>query len=221
MVALRCSSILPVRTIKHSFPNRSPLKYSMEQMSKANIFGIVFCHAKGCVVKNCRLMDSMNEYANNGCPAVSFLQSRDCSIINCFSKNVTFVKSVYSDFVTVSGNYCENSVGTCIESICGKGGQFDNNYVKGIYWDVSCVGVNSMECKIENNVIYSASNNTSCLTLGHRGYNYFSASGTVVDGNTLSSDGVRAILVQNGSGMQICNNTLSCAPTEDFRINAR
>lgn len=195
--------------------NRSPLKYSSEHIAKTNIFGIIFSRSKNCSVDNCRFIDYMDNFTNNGCPAVSFLQSRNCSIVDCISRQVTFVKSVYSRDVTVARNHCENSVGTSIEFICGDGGVLEKNYVKGVYWDVSCVGVNSTNCLIRNNTIYSSSENVSCLTLGHRGYEGFSASGTVVSGNILCSGGVRSVLIQNGAEINIDNNSLSCVLTKD------
>lgn len=195
--------------------NRNPLTHSSEQIAKTNLFGIIFSRGKDCVVDNCRFLDSMNHSANNGCPAVSFLQSRNCSIVDCVSKHVTLVKSVYSRDVTVARNLCEDSIGTSIEFVCGDGGVLDSNYVNGVYWDVSCVGVNTTNCLIRNNTIYSSSDNVSCLTLGHRGYEGFSASGTVVSGNNLHSEGVRSILIQNGSDIYIENNSLSCSLTED------
>jgi|GEM_PF-4392285 len=195
--------------------NRSPQKYSSEQIAKTNLFGIIFSRSKNCTVENCRFLDSMNESANNGCPAVSFLQSRNCSIVDCVSKQVTLVKSIYSIDVTVARNLCEDSIGTSIEFVCGDGGVLESNFVKGVYWDVSCVGVNTTNCLIRNNTIYSSSDNVSCLTLGHRGYEGFSASGTVVGGNNLHSEGVRSIFIQNGADIHIENNSISCVLSED------
>ena len=195
--------------------NRSPVKYSKESLSKANLYGIIFSRCKDCTVKNCRFIDSMNEYANNGCPAISFVQSRDCCVYDCFSEHVTFLKSVYSNSMTVSGNYCEYSVGTCIESVGGNGGVFENNCVKEVYWNVSCVGINTTNCLVRNNYICSSANNTSCLTLGHRGYESFSASGSRVYDNTFLSKGVRTILIQNGSNLRIKGNVLTCVLTND------
>lgn len=195
--------------------NRNPLIYSKDQLSENNIFGIVFSHCRECSIDNCCFLDCMNENSNNGCPAVAIFQSRDCNITDCYSEHVTFIKSVYSNSVTVSGNHCENSVGTCIELTCGDVSLIEKNYVNGVYWDVSCVGINSTNSVIRNNIIHSANNNTSCLTLGHRGYDHFSASGAVVMGNKLFADGVRSVLIQNGSDIKISNNILTCVLSED------
>lgn len=197
--------------------NRSPIMYSKEQMTEANLFGIIFSQCKNCSVDNCRLVDSMDEVINNGCSAVVFFQSKDCRLSGCYSEHITLVKSIYSNHVTVSNNHSESSVATCIEFICGDRGVISNNYINEVYWDVSCVGVNTTNCIVKDNIVKASPQNISCLTLGHRGYDYLSASGTVVYDNTFQSGGVRSIIIQNGSNIQIKNNQLSCVLYEDSK----
>ncbi len=91
-----------------------------------------------------------------------------------------------------------------------KGCTLKNNFVKGVLWDVSCVGVNTTDSKIYNNVVISGENNISCLTLGHKGFPLSAANNTVVKNNHFKSEGVRSILLQNGSGVIIRDNELSC-----------
>lgn len=190
--------------------NRNPSGSTKQQIEETNLFGIVFSHCRSCSIDNCKFIDHMNKETNSGCPAVVFFQSKDCRISNCYSEKVTMVKSIYSENVTIDGNYCINSVGTCIESVCGKGCTLKNNFVKGVLWDVSCVGVNTTDSKIYNNVVISGENNISCLTLGHKGFPLSAANNTVVKNNHFKSEGVRSILLQNGSGVIIRDNELSC-----------
>lgn len=195
--------------------NRHPDVYSHQQMKGTNLYGIGLMYSTDCSVENCSFVDYMTPEANNGYPAIVFLQSDHCNVTNCQSQNITLVQSIYSENVTISGNHSENSVGTCIESICGKRCVVSDNYVKGVYWKVSCVGINTAGSKVHNNEVYAGANNISCLTLGHQGYELVNADNAVVENNYFISEGVRSIIIQNGANIEIKNNRLSCVLSEE------
>ena len=195
--------------------NRHPEQCPPESIQYSSLYGIALIHCRNSTIDNCCFTDYMSEEINNGFPAVVVFQSRDCSVTKCISNRITFIQSIYSENVTINDNHSEKSVGTSIETICGKGCVIERNYVNGVYWSVSCVGVNTIESVVRDNIVFCSATNGSCLTLGHKGYDYFSSSNTIVEGNFFESNNVRAITIQNGADILIKNNKVSCVLSND------
>lgn len=189
--------------------NRNPDDYSDKLLKSKNLYGIAFIKASNCSVNNCLFIDQMTRAKNNGYPAIVVLQSESIRISRNSSERISFLQIIYSNNVFVSDNNCNNSVGTAIETIGGYEHKIYRNIVKSVYWNVSCVGINSLKCNFMDNEVYMSDNNISCLTLGHEG-TQTAASQSIVHNNRFYSEGTRCILIQNGANISVNNNTCSC-----------
>lgn len=198
--------------------NRHPSKYTHQQMTASNIYCIAFVRASSCSVENCHFVDYMTPECNNGYPAVVFLQSSKSKICNCESQGITFCKAIYSDEIIFENNNCKSSVGTPIEAMGGRKITVIRNAICNVYWNVSCIGINTRNSVVSDNEVYAQDNNISCITLGHAGYALFSADNAVVKNNKCVSKGCRSIIIQNGHSLEILYNTCSCLIKNDSPI---
>lgn len=193
---------------------RSPLKYSQQVLRGYNLYGIALIRTKYSKVKNCRFVDLMTRDCNNGYPAIVVYQSQNISVEGNTNECIGLLQATYSNNVFVVGNHCVSSVGTAIEFISGKGHRCINNRVDEVWWDVSCIGVNSADCVVRGNTVTSRPNNISCLTLGHAPI-MARADNTIVENNVLHSTGCRSIIIQNGCGIIVRYNECSCVINND------
>lgn len=197
--------------------NRNPERYTNTELKGKNLYGIALIRATKCSIENCAFRDGMTNDCNNGYPAVVVYQSSKVQINNNHCEGMTFLQVVYSYESFIRGNSCRNSVSTAIATTSGSHHLCENNSIDGVYWEVSCLGINSTHCTIRGNKVIAAKHNLSCLTLGHE-HSFFSASGAVVDNNVFESNGCRCILIQNGNGISIMQNTCSCVINENDSI---
>lgn len=124
------------------------------------------------------------------------------------------VQSIYSRNVTVESNHCISSAGTPISFISGTRHKCIGNKVDKVFWNVSCIGMNSTHSIVRGNIVTASVGNISCLTLGHEPV-IFRADYTVAENNTLHSEGCRSLIIQNGCGIIMSNNECSCVINMD------
>lgn len=194
--------------------NRSPLRYSQQVLRGYNLYGIAMIRTKNSKVKNCRFVDQMTPECNNGYPAIVIYQSDEITIEGNVSERVTLLQATYSRDVTAKGNDCMSSVGTALEFIAGTNHSCIDNRVENVWWPVSCIGVNSLNCVVKGNVVNASASNISCLTLGHETV-ISQADNALVERNIFHSAGCRSVIIQNGRDILIRKNICSCVINKD------
>lgn len=205
--------------------NRHPDTFTKRgwKMATAEVEAIHLENCTDCIIENCEFRDYMesnkgNEVRNNGSQVVRVVKSTNITVTGCTSKNCGFLMVDDCENVKVASNIGVNTVGTWIETTAGGSHTIEGNILKGIMWKVSSIGVNSTNCNFVNNeVTNTGCPELSCLTLGHeqKGLNHpVSADSCYVSGNTFTTDGNRCVLIQNGRGIVMENNTLSSIPKE-------
>lgn len=192
--------------------NRRPGRYTEQELKSKNLYAIALIKTKDAGVLNCRFVDAMTPDYNNGYPAVVVYQSRDIALENNRVDNISFLQAIYSRRVRIDNNLINSSVNTAIETIGGGEHIITQNIIHRVFWSVSCIGINSVSCMVSSNHVSSSKKNISCITLGHEG-EMTTANKTIVDNNEFSSDGCRAILIQNGNNVTISNNNCKCVIT--------
>ena len=127
----------------------------------------------------------------------------------------------------VNANKGENSVGTWIETIGGRGHVISNNYIKNVYDYVSTIGINSVACEVSHNHVDNDNEaEISCLTLGHsqdekslpktgRSSLRTKADSCYVHNNYLKTSGQVSLLIQNGSNIILENNYIASIPEKE------
>ncbi len=194
--------------------NRSPQEYSEREIKFTNLYGIALIRARKCSVKNCRFVDLMTKERNNGYPAIVVYQSERIIIENNSNECVRLLQVIFSEDVTAKDCHCISSVGTAIEFIGGRNHKCVDNYIYDVWWDVSCIGVNSKDCVVKGNTVNCRQGNISCLTLGHIP-TITSADNTLVEKNIFYSSSCRSIIIQNGCGIVLRDNVCSCIINKD------
>ena len=191
------------------------------QMDLADINVVRFEDARNCKVTNCRFIDGETFANNNGNQVVYFVRSEMCDLSNCYANQTTLVYIAECKNCTAANNTIPVSVGTSIETVAGQSHVVTGNKIGVTWWAVSCIGINSRQCKVFGNTIDEAA--ISGITIGHPTptgtANFYSLAldanfSTCRDNYILSGDdlttnhGYIGILVQAGSYVTIGDNTI-------------
>lgn len=201
--------------------NRDGDVLSSGQMDAADINIVRFEDARNCKVTNCNFVDGQTLANNNGNQVVYFVRSEMCEISSCYAENTSLAYIAESKNCSASDNTIPVSVGTAIETVAGQSHTISNNKLGVTWWAVSCIGVNSAQCRIVGNTVDEAA--LTGITVGHPtvsgGANFynlpldanFSTCGSnyiLSGGSTTASHGYIGVLVQAASYITITDNVI-------------
>lgn len=204
--------------------NRQPAFFRQRNANPrtADLNVVRFENCKNCTLSNCILRDCCNEESFNNTAIVKIVESDSCLVEKCTSYNCTFLQILSGVGSVANLNTGYRSVGTWIETCGGFGHIISNNKINNILTNVSTIGVNSPKCHIIGNIIANDNGQEiSCLTLGHSqekldvsemGTLCYRADSTVVRDNNFTTTGSIAILIQNGSNLELSSNKISSRP---------
>lgn len=209
--------------------NRRPDFFVAKKVSAriADLNIVRFENCGHCKLTNCIIKDYCTPESFNNNAVVKLIESESCVVENCVTSNCTFIQLMGGQRNVVNANKGENSVGTWIETIGGRGHVISNNYIKNVYDYVSTIGINSVACEVSHNHVDNDNEaEISCLTLGHsqdekslpktgRSSLRTKADSCYVHDNYLKTSGQVSLLVQNGSNIILENNYIASNPEKD------
>lgn len=179
--------------------------------------GIDFEYAYGCIVQNCYVHNTVydgigfwhgcsndiiqeNTVTNEGTYTAIYVEvgSNDCQILNNYMYNILAVNDIKvtdSNNTIVSGNIINNS----FNAIC-----------KGIFVGSATSMYNSSNNIIENNIL------NNC---GQDGIELHTAIGTIVTGNSITTESLYGINVLTSSGTIVNNNQISNCSADAVEVD--
>lgn len=146
--------------------NRDGAVLTPTQMTNSAFNAVRFEDAQNCSVTNCRFIDSMTQANHNAYTmVVFFVRSQQCYVDGSAFERTSclfIAESSYCGFTNSTSIYGNTSP---VESIAGQGHYIANNNF-GVYWETtSCVGINSLQCVVEQNVFTAPM--LMAVVLGH------------------------------------------------------
>lgn len=209
--------------------NRQPEYFKRVGVSAriADLNVVRFENCKNCILDNCFFQDHCTPESFNNNAVVKLVESDSCYVVNCISRNCTFIQLLGGKGNIIDANDGKNSVGTWIETIGGRGHVISGNTIQNVYDYVSTIGINTVCCEISNNKVTNDNEaEISCLTLGHsqdesslpsigRSSLRTKADSCFVHGNQFETTSDVAILIQNGNNIIVEKNSLSSYPEKD------
>ena len=209
--------------------NRRPDFFVAKKVSAriADLNIVRFENCGHCRLSNCIIKDYCTPESFNNNAVVKLIESESCVVENCVTSNCTFIQLMGGQRNVVNANKGENSVGTWIETIGGRGHVISNNYIKNVYDYVSTIGINSVACEVSHNHVDNDNEaEISCLTLGHsqdekslpktgRSSLRTKADSCYVHNNYLKTSGQVSLLIQNGSNIILENNYIASIPEKE------
>jgi len=198
--------------------NRDGAVLTPTQMLNSAFNAVRFEDAQNCSVTNCRFIDSMTQANHNAYTmVVFFVRSQQCYVDGSAFERTSCLfaaESNYCGFTNSTSIYGNTSP---VETIAGEGHYIANNNF-GEYWETtSCVGINSVQCVVEQNVFTAPM--LMAVVLGHdqpsppepSQYGVsVAADNSIVRHNNIT--GIAAtnfgIYLQNATNSQIDSNTI-------------
>jgi len=212
--------------------NRHPAYYTSKGISMKNKGGMNAIRLENsidCTIQDCIFIDygkyDESREMTNGEPIINIIESESCSVSGCETSRCAFVLIAACHNISVEANKGNDFYGTWIETIGGSNYKICNNVIGDGYWNVSTLGINSINTEVAYNEITSKlGKENSSITLGHDTRNANTklrygqttkADGCYVHDNIIRTAGVRGIIAQSASNLVIENNDITCAPVNE------
>lgn len=146
--------------------NRNGAVLTPTQMTNSAFNAVRFEDAQNCSVTNCRFIDSMTQANHNYYTmVVFFVRSQQCYVDGSAFERTSCLFAAESNYCGFTNNTSIYGNSSPVETIAGQGHHIANNNF-GVYWETtSCVGINSVQCVVEQNIFTAPM--LMAVVLGH------------------------------------------------------